>query len=147
MIIEDFFPTILELAGVSDIHQIGGVVDGMSFVPLLRNEADDSREIRPLFWHFPNHWGPKGPGIGPSSSVRRGAWKLIYYYDDRRFELFNVAKDIGEKFNLANDYPDMRNKLAAELSMYLHNVGAQFPIDKKSGKPVMIPVQLPDQNK
>jgi arylsulfatase A-like enzyme/lysophospholipase L1-like esterase len=147
VIIEDFFSTILELAGVSDIHQIGGVVDGMSFVPLLRNEADDSREIRPLFWHFPNHWGPKGPGIGPSSSVRRGAWKLIYYYDDRRFELFNVAKDIGEKFNLANDYPDMRNKLAAELSMYLHNVGAQFPIDKKSGKPVMIPVQLPDQNK
>ncbi|MEZ6125796.1 MAG: sulfatase-like hydrolase/transferase [Planctomycetaceae bacterium] len=36
VIIEDFFPTVLELAGVSSVEQIGGVVDGRSFVKLLR---------------------------------------------------------------------------------------------------------------
>ncbi len=147
VIIEDFFPTILELAGVDDIYQIGGAVDGMSFVPLLRNEVDVRRDRRPLFWHFPNNWGPKGPGIGPSSSVRRDAWKLIYYYDDQRFELFNVAKDIGEVHNLADDYPDIRNELADELRTYLNSVSAQFPIDKRSGKPVSIHGMTGDQNK
>ncbi len=139
VIIEDFFPTILEIAGVGDGQQVGGVVDGQSFVPLLRGEHDDNRDTRPLFWHFPNNWGPKGPGIGPSSSIRRGAWKLIYYYESRRFELFNVAKDVGEQHDVADDYLDMRNDLADELRSYLQEVQAQFPIDRKSGQPVMIP--------
>lgn len=142
VIIEDFFPTILEIAGVGDGQQVGGVIDGQSFVALLRGERDDKRDTRPLFWHFPNNWGPKGPGIGPSSSIRRGAWKLIYYYESRRFELFNVAKDLGEQHDVANDYPDMRDDLADELRSYLLEAQAQFPIDKKSGQPVMIPSKV-----
>ena len=139
VIIEDFFPTILELAGVGQVKQVGGVVDGRSFSGLLRGEQDDDRNERSLFWHFPNNWGPKGPGIGPSSSIRRGAWKLIYYYQSGRFELFNVAKDISEQHNLADDYPDMRTALADELRAYLQDVNAQFPIDKKSKTPHTIP--------
>ncbi len=139
VIIEDFFSTIMELAGVDEFQQVGGVVDGQSFVSLLRGENDDKRDDRPLFWHFPNNWGPTGPGIGPSSSIRRGAWKLIYYYESRRFELFNVAKDMGEQHNLANDYPTMRNELADELRSYLREVQAQFPIDRKSGQAVVLP--------
>lgn len=38
IIIEDFFPTILEVAGVRDARQIGGVIDGRSLVPLLRGD-------------------------------------------------------------------------------------------------------------
>ena len=139
VIIEDFFPTILELAGVGNSQQIGGVIDGQSFVSLLRGQRDDSRDERPLIWHFPNNWGPKGPGIGPSSSIRRGAWKLIYYYDGRRFELFSVAKDIGEQHDLADAYPAMRIELADELRSYLVEVEAQFPIDSKTGQPLLVP--------
>ncbi len=139
VIIEDFFPTILELAGVGNAQQIGGVIDGKSFVSLLRGQRDDSRDERPLVWHFPNNWGPKGPGIGPSSSIRRGAWKLIYYYDGRRFEMFNVAKDIDEQHDLADDYPAMRIELADELGSYLEEVEAQFPIDNKTGQPLLVP--------
>ncbi len=142
VIIEDFFPTILELAGVTHVQQGGGVVDGRSFVPLLRGEKDDERDDRPLFWHYPNNWGPKGPGIGPSSSIRWKDWKLIYYYDNGRCELFNVAKDIAEQHNLANEHPDIRNELAEKIRAYLQDVGAQFPIDKRTGQPVMIPGKL-----
>ena len=60
VLIEDFFPSILQLAGVRDIEQVGGVIDGQSFVPLLKGEHDKSRDNRPLFWHYPNHWGPTG---------------------------------------------------------------------------------------
>lgn len=140
VIIEDFFPTLLELAGVPDFSQIGGSLDGRSFLPLLRGERDAFRANRPLFWHFPNNWGPKGPGIGASSSIRRGDWKLIFYYEHRSFELFNLANDFGEQNNLAEKRPDIRDSLARELRTYLQKVNAQFPTDKQSGKLIEIAV-------
>ncbi len=130
VIIEDFFPTILELAAVKDVQQVGGIIDGQSFVSLLRGEQDEQRETRPLFWHFPNHWGPRGPGMGPSSSIRRGQWKLIYYYESGRCELFDIAADLGEQQNLADQHPALRKELDNQLRSYLQDVDAQFPIDK-----------------
>jgi len=138
VIIEDFYPTILEMAGVADYEQIGGVLDGVSFVPLLR-QAPGYPEDRTLYWHFPNHWGPKGPGIGPSSTIRRGDWKLIYYHADRRYELFNLRDDLGEHHNLAAHRPDLVRQLAAQLRDYLQSVDAQMPVDKKTGEPVAMP--------
>ena len=139
VIIEDFFPTILELAGVPDVRQIGGGIDGRSFVPLLRGQQDPARETRPLVWHFPNNWGPKGPGIGPSSAIRLGDWKLIYYHEHQHYELFNLAEDLGEQANLADDQPDVRDRLAAELGRYLASVEAQMPINKATEKAVPYP--------
>ena len=138
IIIEDFFPTILEIAGVEPAKQVGGVIDGQSFVRLLRNETDPARDDRPLYWHFPNHWGPQGPGIGPSSSVRQGDWKLIYYHQSRQFELFNLASDLSEQTNLADSQPEVRQRLAKQLNDYLRSVNAQFPTDKRSGKVLTI---------
>ena len=142
VIIEDFFPTILEIAGVADPKQIGGVIDGRSFVSLLRNENDPVRDKRPLYWHFPNNWGPQGPGIGPTSSIRQGDWKLIYYYENRRFELFNLARDLGEQSNLADSHSAVRQRLARQLSDYLQSIDAQFPTDKQSGEVLNIPVSI-----
>lgn len=50
----DFYPTFLELAGLS---QPGGYdLDGKSLVPLIfGREGKEQLEDRPLFWHFPNY--------------------------------------------------------------------------------------------
>ncbi len=141
VIIEDFFPTILEMAGVSRVEQIGGVIDGRSFVNLLRGVQDEIREDRPLFWHFPNHWGPKGPGIGPSSAIRLSDWKLIYYHESQQYELFNLAEDLGEQSNLAEQQADVRDRLAAKLSEYLTSVEAQMPIIRETGQRSSISLQ------
>ncbi len=138
VIIEDFFPTILDMAGVKNSRQIGGVIDGISFVPLLRQE-DGYPKDRALYWHYPNNWGPRGPGIGPTSSIRRGDWKLIYYHEDQRYQLFNLSEDLGEQRNLADERPDVRKRLANELRRFLASVDAQMPIDKKTGKPLPLP--------
>jgi arylsulfatase A-like enzyme len=138
VIIEDFFPTILEMAGVEEYEQIGGVIDGVSFVPLLRQEEGFPKD-RPLFWHYPNHWGPKGPGIGPSSTIRRGDWKLIYYHAPRRYELFNLSEGLGEAHNLAPARPELVAELAKRLRDYLREVDAQMPVDRETGKPVPLP--------
>jgi len=75
IIIEDFYPSIMEMAGISDYKTIQHI-DGISFANAL---SPDGKVVgdRPLFWHYPNEWGPSGPGIGASSSTRVGDWKFI----------------------------------------------------------------------
>jgi arylsulfatase A-like enzyme len=54
LLIDDFFPTILQMAGINDYKTIQEV-DGKSLVPFLKNPSlrDTSRA---LIWHFPNYW-------------------------------------------------------------------------------------------
>lgn len=139
VIIEDFFPTVLEVAGIEKYETVQEV-DGLSFVPVLKGKEFENS--RPLFWHYPNRWGPIGPGIGSTSSVRLGDWKLIYYHADRHFELFNLNEDIGESQNLAEKEPAKLEELAKVLSEYLKKVDAQMPIDKATGKTVDLPSEV-----
>lgn len=139
LMIEDFYPSILEMAGVKWASTVQHV-DGVSFVPALKGKKINVN--RPLFWHYPNCWGVNGPGIGASSSVRLGDFKLIYYHADQRFELFNVREDIGEKNNLAATSPDKVKELAAVLGRYLRGADAQMPTLKASGKMVPWPDEV-----
>lgn len=132
VIIEDFFPSIIQMAGVADyetVHQ----VDGKSFLPLLMNPDADVEE-RDLFWHYPNKWGTSGPGIGTTSTIRSGDWKLIYFYKNQHFELFNLRDDIGELNNLAEVSQEIKVDLAKKLGTYLRSVDAQRPSLKATNK-------------
>ncbi len=137
VIIEDYFPSILEMAGITGTKTVQ-TLDGISFVPLLRQVPGYPGE-REFYWHFPNNWGPQGPGIGPHSAVRRGDWKLIYYHTDQHYELFNLKEDIGETKNLADTQPELLRKYASILGSFLSKVDAQMPTDKKTGKLVPLP--------
>ena len=138
VIIEDYFPTILEIAGVENYQQIGEKVDGISFVRRLKGKSEYRKE-RSLIWHFPNNWGPTGPGIGPHSAIRCGNWKLIYYHATQEYELFNISRDIGETDNLFEEKQEIAIQLAVELRDFLRQADAQMPIDKGTGKPVPLP--------
>ncbi len=140
LIIEDFYPTILEMAGIKNYTTVQHV-DGISFVPELKGTGKTDPE-RKLFWHFPNFWGPKGPGIGASSSIRKGDWKLIYYHADRHFELFNIKEDVGEATNLAEKEPGKLKELAADLGNYLRESKAQMPSYKDTKKRVPYPDEI-----
>lgn len=145
LIIEDFFPSIMEMAGIKT-YSTPQIIDGRSFVPMLLNQ-DTTTNKRDLFWHFPNNWGPTGPGIGATSTIRSGNWKLIYYYATQRIELFNIHEDIGEQHNLADIMPEKANELACKLSNYLRSVNAQRPTFKADGKIVPWPDQATNLNK
>lgn len=137
VIIEDFFPTILEFAGILDYKTVQNV-DGKSFTAILKGENQDNSN-RALFWHYPNNWGPTGPGIGATSTIRKGDWKLIYYHLDSHFELFNITNDIGETKNLVTKEPVKLKELASELGGYLRQVNAQMPTNTNTGKLVPWP--------
>ena len=132
LIIEDFFPTILDMAQVT-FRETKQTIDGVSFMPILSGKKNTHKN-RSLYWHFPNLWGETGPGIGTTSAIRKGDWKMIYYYDTGAKELFNIREDIGEKHNLATSHGDVVEALSVELGNYLRDVSAQRPSFKATGK-------------
>ena len=144
VMIEDFFPTILQMAKINNYETVQHI-DGKSFVPLLKDKKPTGN--RALFWHFPNNWGPTGPGIGASSTIRKGDWKLIYFHADQHFELYNIKDDIGEHHNLAGEKQEILSSMAHELGSYLRSVNAQMPTYKASGKQVPWPDEALINNK
>lgn len=140
LLIEDFYPAILEMAGV-DNYKTVQPIDGISFVPLLKGTGNPSKG-RNLYWNCPNIWGADGPGIGPTCSVRSGDWKLVYYYATGKKELFNIADDIGEKHNQADSQPALVKKLSKDIGSYLRKVGGQRPTFRSSGKPCPWPDEM-----
>jgi len=133
VIIEDIFPTLLEIAGVRRYRQTGGKIDGVSFVPLLRGRAPREKE-RPLFWHFPHCYDQP-----PYSAIRKGDFKLIYFHSDQHFELYNLREDIGESENLAEHRSDVVKSLADQLSRFLEDCNADMPVMKSTGSAVPLP--------
>lgn len=140
VIIEDFYPTILQMAGVKDYKTVQKI-DGISFVPLLEGKVRSSKD-RKLYWNYPNLWGNMGPGIGATAAVRDGDWKLIYYYENGEKELFNIREDIGEQYNLVDVQPRLVKKLSADLGRYLRSVGAQRPLFKATSQPCPWPDEV-----
>jgi len=116
----DYFPTICAAAGVD--LPAGRTIDGVDIRPVLDGTGKLGREA--IYWHFPHY---RGRGIPPYSIVRAGDWKLIKRYDGRRFELFNLADDLGETTDLAEKMPEKVKQLDAMLIAFLKDAGAKLP--------------------
>ena len=141
VIIEDFFPSILEIAGIKNPVLVQQP-DGKSFVPLLKNSSlkDNSRE---LVWHHPNRWiTQEGPNIHWSSAFRKGDWKLIYDYRKGKLELYNLKTDIGETKDIASQNPAKVKELAALFTKQLRKYDVQWPTFKATGKEVPWPDEV-----
>jgi len=115
----DFYPTLLELAGLPLLPKQH--VDGTSLVPVLKGGTLGERD---LFWHYP-HYGNQGGE--PSSIIRSGDWKLIHYYEDGRDELYNLVADIGEQNNRVAQQPERTAALRGRLNAWLAETRARLP--------------------
>ena len=115
----DFFPTLLDIAGVKLPTQ----VDGRSLVPLLRQSSPLERDA--LYWHYPHYWS--GTLVRPYGTVRAGDWKLIEFYENMRVELYNLKEDLGETSDLASANPAKADELRTRLHRWREAVDAQMP--------------------
>lgn len=134
----DLFPTILASAGVPIPAEHAPTVEGSDLAPLLRGDPG-FEEGRALCWNQPHQWGASGPGIHPFSSIRQGDWKLLYFHAERRFELYNLAHDVGETRDLAATEPERVGELAGALDAWIERVGAQLSVDRETGREVERP--------
>ena len=133
----DLLPTFAEIAGKA---VYANEIDGASLVSLLR---DPEKTLdRDLYWHFPYYHPEKGfakalkeIGIGdfavsqtrPQSSLRRGKYKLLYFYEDHRIELYDLMRDPGEQNDLSQSQPKTAVLLKEVLHKKLKTVHARFP--------------------
>ncbi|WP_346238394.1 sulfatase [Niabella insulamsoli] len=135
---EDFLPTVLEIAGVTSQQ----ATDGKSYLPVLKNPSIIDNK-RPLLFHYPNRWTfLADEGYAWSSGMRLGAWKIIYLMKDKKLELYNLEKDLGERNDLAKSNPKQLKELAQIWTRELKARGAQMPTWKATGEAVAWPDEL-----
>ena len=120
----DFYPTMLQIAGVRGDPGHNANVDGTSLVPvLLKPETQPNRD---LFWHYPHY---HAGGATPYGAIRRGDYKLIEFYEGMSVELYNLKDDLGEKIDLAEQMPDKIKELRDRLHAWRTRVDAQMPTE------------------
>ena len=115
----DFYPTLLDLAGVDMPTDM--LMEGVSLTAAMSKRKLPERQ---LFWHYP-HYGNQGGD--PSSIIRDGDWKLIYYWEDKSMELYNLATDPGEQHDLALEYGEEVKRLRADLLEWIEESDANLP--------------------
>jgi arylsulfatase A-like enzyme len=123
--VTDVTPTILELANVThptsyqghDVH----AVMGKSLKPLL----DGTVEVI-----HPADEAISGEMFN-NTSVRMGDWKATSYGVPPQWKLFNLATDVGENTDVANQHPDILQKMIAAYDKYAQDVGVIIPRGEK----------------
>ena len=103
----DILPTALAAAGQARPDGLEGA-DVLAHLEGTRKDAPHAA----LFWRF-----------GPQRAVRRGNWKLVDWRDfeaktNSGWQLFELAKDIGETADLASKHPEMVAALANEWARW-----------------------------
>lgn len=123
----DYFATIKELLGDEGIQE-----DGQSILPFLEGKGSDERAI---FWHYPHFSNQLGR---PASAIRKGDWKLVYFFESGEKELYQIVDDISESANLASENPEKVTELWNELKAWVLETNAPLPVVKATGEKVEI---------
>ncbi len=122
----DFYPTILEMAGLPAKPKQH--LDGVSLVPLLQGGHSLKRDA--IYWHYPHY---SNQGGMPGAAIRQGDWKLIERFEDGRVHLYNLKNDLGEKNDLASKCPARLSCLKKKLHQFYKQTDAKFLRPKKEG--------------
>lgn len=118
----DVFPTLTEITGTA----IPENTDGISFLPTLLGKEDQQKNHDYLYWEFHEKGGRQ--------AVRKGKWKLVMYdvFDPQitTVGLYDLANDIGEENNLADQYPELVQELK-DYAEAAHVESEVFPFLKQ----------------
>lgn len=129
----DFFPTLMELTGKEPPADL----EGLSLWPMLSGKGELPE--RALYFHFPVYLEAYRAGYDdgrdplfrtrPGSVIRKGEWKLHFYYEDGRAELYKLSTDPGERNNLAASHSDKKEELLSLLMEWLEKEQASVSFD------------------
>jgi len=122
----DFFPTMLEAAGVK--RPAGASPDGLSLLPILTGRGRLKRDA--IYWHYPHYHH-----TAPCGAMREGRHKLIEFYEDGRLELYDLEVDLGEENDLAARMPEKAAELRRKLHAWRRSVGAAMPTQNANHDP------------
>ena len=101
----DVLPTLCEVSGAPTPAD----TDGISFLPTLLGDGEQP-DHEYLYWEFPAYNGQQ--------ALRMGDWKLVRQNlkkGEPTLELYNLAEDIREAHNVADQYPEIISQARAYL--------------------------------
>lgn len=113
----DIYPSLADLGQAPVPDSSFQELDGESLAPILLGRTETlTRES--LFWHFPGYMDNRQR---PNSVIRKriqgNDYKLFYYYEDNRYELYNLTEDLHESTNLLEgEYSKSVRQIAKQLS-------------------------------
>jgi len=118
--LRDLYPTVCALAGIT----VPETVQGRSLAPVIRGERSSVYSC--IFGHFHN----------AQRMVRTDRWKLIYYPQIDKYQLFDLKTDPDERHNWAEDpqHADVRDRLRRRLEAWQKEVGDPL-IRSSAGEP------------
>jgi len=130
----DVMPTLAELAGASQLMPSN--VDGLSIVPTLRGQARKQKKHEFMYWEWHKYnWGKRGNiADGLTQAVRMGKWKAVRHNSNVPFELYDLEKDISEKYNAAAEHPDIVAKIEKYVATARTDPRPQFEPRKPKGR-------------
>jgi len=102
----DVLPTLAELGGASSL--VPQDVDGISVVPTLMGQSQPQLRERFLYWEFFER--------GFQQAVRWGDWKAVRQGQDEPLELYALDSDPGEENNVAQDHPELIDRITRYLN-------------------------------
>jgi len=138
----DIVPTILELAEIEQPSTYKGQkiapIQGKSWVPMISGETESPRTSKDwLGWE-----------LFGNRAIRQGDWKISWLYEPigtQEWQLFNLAKDPGEQYDLSAKFPQKRQELIALWDVYVKKngviIGARSPFE---GARKALPDQVPE---
>lgn len=105
----DYAPTLLDAAGIAPREPMHGV----SVLPLLA--ADPVKWKRDLYYHF--YENPGFHGVTRHYGIRTDRYKLVHYYQNDEWELFDLVEDPDDQVNLYGTagYGDIERELKIRL--------------------------------
>ena len=125
----DFYPTFCELAGVQ--KDLPDTIEGGSITHLFRGEDKPvERPREELVFHFPHYQSDT-----PHSALLLDNWKIMHFYETGETHLFDLADDIAERRDLAEQKPEIADAMKQKLFAYLAEIGAQMPVKNPSYDP------------
>jgi hypothetical protein len=82
--------------------------DGVDLIPYWTDSSMTNKQPHEaLFWRSESH-----------KAVRKGPWKLIRDDHSDQTVLYNLQKDLSEKKNLANSFPDTVQSLLSDFDRW-----------------------------
>jgi arylsulfatase A-like enzyme len=136
----DLLPTICDLAGVQTWPK---VVEGGSLKSLLLGDAkaDVKRPESYLVFHWPHYQVAKKST--PDTTIISEGWKLHFWWETGKVQLYHLDKDLGESEDLASKEAERAGKLKEMLKGYLAKVQAQEPVPNPKYSPATDPMLHP----
>jgi arylsulfatase len=87
----------------------------------------------------PNDW--LGWELFGNRAIRQGDWKISWHYEPFGtwdWQLFNLAEDLGEQYDLSGEFPEKRNELIALWDEYVEMngviIGDRSPFEQLNKK-------------